>query len=226
MDELTGLGDSKENNRSRLDWEAADSQFRLNEDTSEPTLDEKVLTQGLHLNDWVQNFEVKKDFVPVIDASTKPKGVIEKLGLTPHIRFSKKIMSKINGQQSLEILRVSNLCQNYSECLRWGWTDTPKPGDRFENSTLAIGGWLVGKINQPIALRFLNRQVLIAETPINIPRPDVIKAHFYDVKFSNCGYHVSLNLQDFSGEVEIDVEAIFADGTKTPACILTLYRYG
>ena len=154
------------------------------------------------------------------------KGVIEKLGLTPHVRLGKKMISKINGQQSIESLQIANLCQNYSECLRWGWTDIPKLGDRFGNSILPLGGWVVGKAEQPIVMRCLVRQVLIAETPIHIPRPDVIKAHFYDAKASNCGYQMSLNLQDFSGEVSINLEVVFADGRTAPACVITLYKYG
>lgn len=219
MDELTGLGESRENRDLKWDADSLSMQDKA-------ALDEKILTQGLHLQDWVPNFEVKKDFVPVVDTSTKQKGAIEKLGLTPHVRFGKKIISKINGQQSIEVLRIANLCQNYSERLRWGWTDTPKPGDRFESSMLQIGGWLVGKAEQPIAMRFLSHQVLIAETPIQIPRPDVIKAHFYDAKAANCGYQMSLNLQDFSGEVEIVLEAVFADGKTASACVITLYKYG
>ncbi len=223
MDELTGLGDAKEND---LKWDA-DSRSALDKGVLDKSaLDKKILTQGLHLNDWVPSFEVKKDFVPIVDSSTHQKGVIEKLGLTPHVRFSKKIISKINGQQSIEILQIANLCQNYSERLRWGWTDTPKLGDRFGNSILPLGGWLVGKTEQPIAMRCSVRQVLIAETPIHIPRPDVIKAHFYDAKATNCGYQVSLSLQEFSGEVVIDLEAVFADGKTAPACVITLYKYG
>jgi len=222
MDELTGLGNSQENDHLKFDWETAGYQPTLDK----TALDEKVLTQGLHLNDWVPNFETKKDFVPVVDVSTKPKGVIEKLGLTPHVRFSKKVISKLNGQRSIEVLKVANLCHNYSERLRWGWTDTPRLGDCFENSMIEIAGWLVGKVEQPIAIRFFICQTLIAETPIHIPRPDVIKAHFYDPKASNCGYRISLNLQDFSGEVEIGLEAVFADGVTASACMVTLYRYG
>ncbi|HEY9629585.1 MAG TPA: hypothetical protein V6C84_19965 [Coleofasciculaceae cyanobacterium] len=230
MDELTGLDNLQGNeglpsNPERP--EALKSPSHLDQPNSgEKVLNEKVLTQGLHFNEWVKDFEIKKDFVPALDASTKQKGIVAKLGLASPVRLSRKVISQIRGQQSIEILQVANLCQNYSECLRWGWIDAPKLDARFEGGVIEVRGWLVGKQVQPTAIRFINRQTVIAETPIRIPRPGVIKAHFYDLKFSNCGYQTHLDLRSFSGETEITLDAVFDDGSTAAAGIISLYKYG
>ena len=230
MDELTGLNNFQDNEGSQSNLgqsEVLKSPSHLDKpDSGEKVLNEKVLTQGLHVNEWVKDFEIKKDFVPALDASTKKKGIMAKLGLASPVRLSRKLVSQISGQQSIEILQVANLCQNYSEYLRWGWIDAPKLDARFEGGVIEVRGWLVGKQVQPIAIRFINRKMVIAETPICIPRPGVIKAHFYDLRFSNCGYQTHLDLRSFSGKTEIALDAVFDDGSTAAAGIISLYKYG
>lgn len=225
MDELTGLSDSNwvplEAAPNKNAPKPADTAAEANGSSN---LNEKILNQGISLNDWLPNLEVKKDFEPVVDASTKSKGLAEKLGLGSSARLGKRFFNKISGQQSIEILQVTHLCQNKSEHFRWGWVSALRPGDRFEGSSILIEGWLVGKVIQPIALRFKHDQVAIAEVPINLPRPDVLKVHFYEPEFCNCGFQSSLDLSNISGAAEIVLDAIFPDGKAVPAGAIKLYK--
>ncbi|MBD3880416.1 hypothetical protein IFO70_01460 [Phormidium tenue FACHB-886] len=224
MDELTGLSDSNWVPGATPHQNDSKPASNLAETTNEPSsLDEKILTQGISLNDWLPDLK-NSDFKPVVDASTKSKGLTEKLGLGSSARLGKRFLNKISGQQSIEILQVTHLCQNKSEHFRWGWVSALQPGDRFEGSSILVEGWLVGKFVQPIAMRFHHNQAAIAEVPINVPRPDVMKVHFYEPEFCNCGFRGSLDLSNISGAAEIHLDAVFPDGNAVPAGAIRLYK--
>ena len=216
MDELTGLDDSNL---------VSSESFKLNSSPPEHPSSQSSLGEEFGLIGQVPGLNVKEGFRTGLDGSTKPTRLMTRLGLDSSARLSKQIISRINGHQWLEILQVTHYCQNKFEYFRGGWISALKIGDRIEGSSIVIEGWLVGENVQPIAVRFRNHQTVLEEVLINIPRPDVLKVHFYDSICRNCGYKASLNLQKIFGTVTLNVDAIFPNGEVVPAGIIKLHKY-
>jgi hypothetical protein len=147
---------------------------------------------------------------------------------TKQVRSSNQIIKalfrRINRTKSIEVLRVINVCQRDLKSFQWGWVNPPRQGDEFYGSTLIIGGWIVGRDSQPTAIRALFNQAVIAETQVNIPRPDVAKSHFF--QYPNCGYQVSSDLSFLPHKVEIILEAVFPEGHTAVAGSVLLRKYG
>lgn len=138
-------------------------------------------------------------------------------------RLIKKVIRKINRKKSIEILQIINICQNDLKTFAWGWISPPIVGDEIYGSSLPIAGWIIGRNSQPVSIRFIVNQTIVAETPINVPRPDVVKALF--VEYKNCGYSASLDI-DILHEGEIVLEAVFPEGNTAKVGSARFCKYG
>jgi hypothetical protein len=138
-------------------------------------------------------------------------------------RLSKRMANRLQGKTCIEILRVVNTCQNDPSTFLWGWINPPIVEDEIHGFDIPIGGWIIGKKSQPSHIRFLIHQTIVAETPINIPRPDVTKAHF--THQVTCGYHSLLDVRAFSGKTELTLQAVFENQTAVMGKI-QFYKYG
>lgn len=138
-------------------------------------------------------------------------------------RLIKKGLRKINRKKSIEILQIINTCQNDTKTFAWGWISPPIVGDEIYGPSLPISGWVIGRNSQPVSMRFLVNQTIVAETPINIPRPDVVKALF--VEYKNCGYSAFLDVEMLHGG-EIVLEAVFPEGHTAKVGSARFCKYG
>jgi hypothetical protein len=139
-------------------------------------------------------------------------------------RLTKTVLRKITCTKSVEILRVANICQSNSKAFQWGWVNPPVAGNEFLGLSIPVEGWLVGKTSQPITVRLIFNQTVIVETPVNIPRPDVAKAHFF--QYLNCGYSTSLDTAHLPNKAEVIVDAVFPEMHTAIVGSILFRKYG
>lgn len=139
------------------------------------------------------------------------------------IRLVKRITRKIQGKASVEILRVLNTCQSDTSTFLWGWINPPMAGDEIYGSSIPINGWIIGRTSQPHVIQIVVNQAVIAETSISIPRPDVVKAYFTNQ--INCGYNLLLDVEEFFGETELILQAVFKGCETAVVGRIQFYRY-
>jgi hypothetical protein len=222
MDELTGFNQNSTHQNSAhqnsFDTDAANAHKQQAQSTSgqsqhDRTRDrtvsyESLTPQAIAFKEDILDLQQKERRVHV-DASHK-KGKQQEQGRFR--RSLRKFVSKVKGTRSIEILNVFNTCQDHPEQFQWGWIDPPKKGEEFTGYQFLVAGWVVGQKAQPQSIQFFSDNVLITETPVNIPRPDVIKHHFYHPDFTNCGYSILLDLEQVSDEADLVLQAIFPNG--------------
>jgi hypothetical protein len=159
-----------------------------------------------------------------LPSSTKVK-VSSKRSLFSN-RFIKTTFRRIRRTQSVEVIRVWNVCQHDLKSFQWGWVNPPIEGDEFigSNIKITIGGWLIGRNSQPRIVRLLFDQTVIAEAPINVPRPDVAKTHSF--QHPNCGYSISLDTTLLPDEAEVILDAVFPDMNTAIVGSILIRKYG
>ena len=136
----------------------------------------------------------------------------------------KRVSAKFSGKQSIEIARVINSCQNNSKLFRWGWINPPQAGDWIHGTTLFVSGWLVGQTSQPISIKLIINETTITEVPVNIPRPDVTKAHFFE--HVNCGFNLTINVEEVPNETDLQLIAVFSEGYTAIAGSIQIRKFG
>ncbi len=158
-----------------------------------------------------------------LSASTKPDS--QRSGFRDKIACWKNtIIRKVTRQKSVEILRVMNTCQIDLKTFQWGWLNPPMQNTEFLGFSIPIGGWIVGREAQPSSIRIFCGEELLAETPIDIPRPDVVKAHFFQ-GVTNCGYSTSLDLAKLANNAEIVLVAVFPNGHMATVGSIQFRKY-
>jgi SAM-dependent methyltransferase len=191
---------------------------------------------SIHFHVWTQ--ETFREFLAYCDTDLSFPFVIERVQDNqaefivilrkvdkPYLGSARSpVVQQASEFKSTEILSIVNLCHS-GERFEQGCIDTPKKRDDLPGSAIAIEGWLVGKLEQPYALRFSVGDRILTEIAIDLPRPDVIKAHSYEPSCRHCGYRAVVDLESVANKGNLLIEAIFADGLAVPAGFIQFRRY-
>ena len=232
MDKLTGTNGSNltETNSFSSTNKTSESvdlnAAKQNRDNSTSFVNETIMSQALEIKDWMQDMKLNHDYAISLDASRQDSGDVIKQYLASRFRPIKKLIRKLSKTKSIEVVRVLNLCNGNPANFRLGWIGSPIRGDKIDGSTILVDGWLVGNGSQPIAINIKVHETTVAQTPVNIPRPDVLKAHFFESTVCNCGYSQLLNVEEFPDETDVLLEAIFPDGRFVSSGLIQFYKYG
>ncbi|MFM7424159.1 MAG: hypothetical protein ACKO7W_04030 [Elainella sp.] len=138
-------------------------------------------------------------------------------------KLKNSIIRKITHTKSVEILRVVNTCQTNLGVFEWGWLNPPVQNTELRGFSIPIGGWIVGRDAQPTMIKITCNQEILAEIPVNIPRPDVTKAHFF--QHVNCGYSTLLDVTSLPNKAEIVLLAVFSNGDTAVAGSIRICKY-
>jgi hypothetical protein len=231
MDDLTGINSSPDKS-AHLEIERTSSDLITDAHTERndfpaSSIDEKIITQALDFQSWLSETRLKGNHsligAAIAESSSTKARVFSKQPNSIH-KFFKRIAGRITGQTTIEILHVVNLCQSNSKCFQWGWINPPVAGDKVLGTTFPISGWLLGEKAKPILIRLIVNEKLIAEVPVNIPRPDVVKAHF--TNDLDCGFNAVFDATAFSGETCISLETIFSNQETALAGLVKFFKYG
>jgi hypothetical protein len=169
--------------------------------------------------------EVKRKHRVALDASRKDRGLLAQFHQSPAGHWLKAVRSKISGERSIEIARVIHRCQRDKLNFVDGWISALKPGDQIVGSNMTIQGWLVGARNVVTAVQVISDTRLILESPVNLPRPDVLKVIPFNSSFCNYGFQFILNVEAIPSMSEVKINAII-EGDSIPAGSIYFYKYG
>jgi len=172
------------------------------------------------------DIEIKPEHYIGLDASRQADGVLVQFKQSSIHRWLKKISSQIHQNRSIEILRITHFCQCDKNNFVDGWISIYKRGDQIPGSILELQGWLVGRDSKIVALQIIHNSSLIAEVPVNIPRPDVLKAIPCYSADCNFGYQARLNVENLSDQFELALYSVFQNGTRSIAGLVQFCKYG
>jgi len=126
--------------------------------------------------------------------------------------------SRSRDRASLRPLQVSNVSKaDSSSGLLYGChVDQPKPGDLINGRTLELLGWAIGRDQRIVAVEVLSRDSVIARTPMNHYRPDLIAA-FPEMMIAGwSGFHLSIPAPDGTAPTELHLQAVLKDRRCAP----------
>ena len=219
MDDLTGLDDFSSVNLQEITVQG--STKLVSSHNFRRPMSSKVDLLGDQME-----IELKPEHYIGLDASRQADGLLVQFKQSSLRRWLKKISSQIYQNRSIEILRITHFCQSDKNNFVDGWISIYKRGDQIPGSILELQGWLVGRDSKIIALQVLHASNLIVEVPVNIPRPDVLKAipcYSADCSF---GYQVRLNVESLSDQFELTLYSIFQDGNCIITGLVQFCKYG
>lgn len=223
MDDLTGMNESASlgGHSNALEGQPKLAKNRLLAENYRRPLSRKLDLTGERME-----LQTKQTYCIGLDASKEKPGIWERLHQTPVRRWLTGISSRMQNQPSVEILRVVHACQNDKENFVNGWIDGPRRADRFIGNSLRIHGWLVGRKAQPTIIQVLSNATIILEIPINLPRPDILKAIPFGSSFCDYGFQGRLNLENLPTQTELHLQAVYEDKSFIPVGTICLHKYG
>jgi hypothetical protein len=93
------------------------------------------------------------------------------------------------------------------------WVETPLPA-QYETGALEIRGWVFGRRSPIREVEIVHRGDLLRTVPVDIPRPDVPKAHRKAPEV--CGFWTLISVLGLQHEFDVEVRAVREDGTTIP----------
>ena len=114
-------------------------------------------------------------------------------------------------QESVVVSEIS-YCHNESDL----WWNLESPSrDTFNDDALTIKGWVVAKKSPAVAVEVMCQGRLLSQTPVDIEREDVAKAHpFPGAEIS--GFSLNLKTVQLSPAVDLNLRTILKDGSYLP----------
>ncbi len=219
MDELTGLNDLHSPKFQKFDSQNRTKPAHL--PNSRRPISQEVDVAGNQLE-----IELKPEQQIGLDASRLTQGAIAQFNQSSLRRWLKKINSQVHQRRSIEIIKITHICQRDKSNFIDGWITSYKRGDQISGSTLQLQGWVVGRDSKAISMQIMNSSDLLAEVPINTPRPDVLKAIPCYSSACNFGYQVLLNLEPLPEQAELTLYSIFQDQRRVVAGSVQYCKYG
>ncbi|NJO79379.1 MAG: glycosyltransferase family 92 protein [Cyanobacteria bacterium RM1_2_2] len=98
-----------------------------------------------------------------------------------------------------------------SSLLWTGYLDYPQVNRPVYGSMLFVSGWVIAKRNPVIAIRAALQNRVVAEIPVNLSRPDVLKTYQFITNSPVLGFRGTLNLNQLPDQSIVHLEAVFAD---------------
>jgi hypothetical protein len=221
MEDLTGLDGSHSVNAQRPAAQIVPSLDSDKLSDLRPHILQKVDLTGDQME-----IELKPEYQVGLDASRKDDSILDQFNQSPMRRWFKKISGRLNRCHSTEIIQITHFCQRDKDNFIDGWIASYKRGDQIAGSALQLQGWLVGRDSQAVAIQILHGTDLIAEVPVNIPRPDVLKVVPCHSSACNFGYQITLDLRDLPSSSELVLYSIFQDGRRILTGSVRFCKYG
>ena len=111
---------------------------------------------------------------------------------------------------------ISNLLYGY-------YLDRPKQGQIFNQHTIRLVGWVVGRNSPAVAVEFLSNGQVINTAPINQKRPGVAKAYPQVAQAKISGFATEIKLISLPKKSELTLQAILKDKSCIPLGSLKLH---
>ncbi|NES76927.1 MULTISPECIES: class I SAM-dependent methyltransferase [unclassified Okeania] len=120
---------------------------------------------------------------------------------------SENMLVKIS---SLKILKPdTNLLHGY-------YLDRPKQGEIFNQNTIKLAGWVVGKNSPAVAIEIISNGQVIKTVPINQQRSGVAKVYPQIPQAKTSGFATEIELMGLPKESELTLQVILKDKSLVP----------
>jgi glycosyltransferase involved in cell wall biosynthesis len=103
--------------------------------------------------------------------------------------------------------------------------EAPAEGALLPSHAVMVAGWVVGDGSRAGAIEFEHAGEVVWRAPVGGERSDVVDA-FPDAEVGRPGFQTTLNTCDLPPESQVDLFAVFADGTRVAIGELTLGEPG
>lgn len=141
--------------------------------------------------------------------------------------FHQKSIKLINQEQhpseniQVEISSVK-LLKPVSNLLHGCYLDRPKQGQIFQQNTIKLAGWVVGKNHPAVAVEIMNNGQVIQTASINKQRSGVAKAYPQVAHAKTSGFSTEIQVISLPKESELTLQAILKDKSRVPLGSLKL----
>ncbi len=107
----------------------------------------------------------------------------------------------------------------------WGFgVNSPDVNTTTVAGSLLIKGWALGRKSPVTHIRICYQQKAIAETPVNLSRPEVTNRYPEIPRADKSGFEVAISVIGIPAEAELELQAILRDETILPICAIFLNK--
>ena len=122
----------------------------------------------------------------------------------------------------LEVVDVSLAGQDGR--LTGGHLDAPKAGRRVEAHGLAVIGWALGRDVPVVGVELIHEGTVIRRAPLGEHRPDLAEAFPDAPGAARAGFRTTVPIVGTAAAVDLHVQAVLADRTRTPLAVVHARR--
>ena len=97
----------------------------------------------------------------------------------------------------------------------WGWhLEAPSDHAKEDVFALTMSGWVLGRSARIASVRVMDQDNLVAEIPVQVQRPDIVKAFPQAANSERCGFSAPIGVLGLPTEFELVLQAVVEDGTR------------
>jgi len=190
--------------------------------SSESKIENNLIMHSLNMMDWIQDIQAQKpetDFEKMLSGgkqSTEQQTFLS--------RLIRNIAVTFTGRKFIEITEIEMTCGHGA--LFWsGNIDSLRAGDKLYSSIANVSGWILGRAAPVTMVRLATAEMGIADTPINISRPDVRKAYSFATSTDISGFNLMFNFSILPNQGMVQLQAIFSDAQVVPFAFIKYQKY-
>jgi hypothetical protein len=144
---------------------------------------------------------------------------------SPILTWGRKILGKITGKASINILRLTDIAYGDKNNPVTGHLDYPHQNICIDGSTLPVVGWVLGIGGvQPCSVIVAVNKKVCAEVPIDQLRPGVSEAYCIENSDHKWGFYAVLSTKELPDRGVILAQARFSDEQIVPISAISFYR--
>ncbi|NER01847.1 MAG: TIGR01627 domain-containing protein [Okeania sp. SIO3C4] len=141
--------------------------------------------------------------------------------ITGKVNSIREDSQKIESKEQVEISSVK-LFKPVSNLLHGCYLDRPKPGEKFNQQTIKLMGWVVGKKSPAVAVEVISNGQVIQTVPIDKQRSGVAKGYPKVSLAKTSGFATNIAVIDLAKESELRLQAILKDKSRVALGVLEL----
>lgn len=153
----------------------------------------------------------------------KSKLSLAKTGLEKYQTLQHETTQEQHQSENIQVeIDSVKLLKPVSNLLHGCYLDRPKQGQIFQQNTIKLVGWVVGKNSPAVAVEIIINGQVINTVPINKQRPGVAKAYPQVAHAKTSGFSTEIQIFGLPKEAELTLQAILKDKTRVPLGSLKL----
>ena len=191
-------------------------------ESSPAPVEDNLISHSLDMMDWIQDIQSRKaetNFEKLLSGGKKRM---------EEQTFFSKLMRNVGvtftGRKFIEITEIEIVCEQDS--LFWsGNIDSLGVGDKLYGAIATASGWVLGRAVPITMVRLATTEMGIADTALNVSRPDVRTAYSFATTTDITGFSLMFNFDILPKQGMLQLQAIFADSQVVPFAFIKYQKY-